>query len=170
MKEELKKYLKENLVVEKKRMSFAKMLFKEDECEEYDRCDKCSSANTNNINEYINQNKDLNDFQTTLFKLIDTKNLKDSDVYNKVNMDRRLFSKIRSDNTYHPSKETVILLGIALELNENDFEDLLASASYYLPKNNYFDLIIRFCIINKIFKVTEINELLMEYKCKLLNC
>ena len=63
-----------------------------------------------NINEFINKNNDYNNFQTMLFKLIDDRNLKDSDVYNKVHIDRRLFSKIRSDKTYHPSKETVILL------------------------------------------------------------
>ena len=70
---------------------------------------------------------------------------------------------------YHPSKETVILLAIALELNEKELDNLLESASYSLPKNNKFDLIIRFCFINKIFKLTDINELLYEYNCKLLN-
>ena len=104
-----------------------------------------------------------------LFKLIYSKDLKDSDVYNKVNIDRRLFSKIRSDKNYHPSKETVILLAIALELNEKELDNLLESASYSLPKNNKFDLIIRFCFINKIFKLTDINELLYEYNCKLLS-
>ena len=104
-----------------------------------------------------------------LFKLIDSKDLKDSDVYNKVNIDRRLFSKIRSDKNYHPSKETVILLTIVLELNEKELDNLLESASYSLPKNNKYDLIIRFCFINKIFKLTDINELLYEYNCKLLS-
>lgn len=104
-----------------------------------------------------------------LFKLIDTRKSKDSDVYNKVHIDRRLFSKIRSDKNYHPSKETVILLAIALELSEEELDNLLDSASYSLPKNNNFDLIIRFCFINKIFKLTDINELLNEYNCKLFS-
>ena len=110
-----------------------------------------------------------NDFQTLLFKLIDEKGLKDSDVYNKVHIDRRLFSKIRSAKNYHPSKDTVILLSIALELSEEQLEELLESASYSLPKNNNYDLIIRFCFINKIFKLTDINELLLEYNCKVFN-
>ena len=121
------------------------------------------------INTYIKSNYSNSNFQNTLFKMIDERNLKDSDVYNKVNIDRRLFSKIRSDKNYHPSKETVILLAIALELNEKELDNLLESASYSLPKNNKFDLIIRFCFINKIFKLTDINELLYEYNCKLLN-
>ena len=121
------------------------------------------------INTFIKQKDKYNDFQTMLFKLIDERNLKDSDVYNKVHIDRRLFSKIRNDNTYHPSKETIILLGLSLELNEYEIEELLNSASYSLPKNNYYDLIIRFCFINKIYKLIEVNSLLEEYNCKLFS-
>ena len=165
MKEELKKYLKENLITPREHFVGAKC--KMAALPNFE--DTCYEASASNINDFLNQKKDYSDFQTTLFKFIDKKNLKDSDVYNKVQIDRRLFSKIRSDSNYHPSKETVILLGISLELNEEEFEELLESASYALPKNNYFDLIIRFCIINKIFKLTDINELLDEYKCKLLS-
>ena len=111
----------------------------------------------------------IKDFQTMLFKLIDARNLKDADVYNKVHIDRRLFSKIRSDKNYHPSKETIILLAIALELTEKELDELLDSASYSLPKNNEYDLIIRFCFIHKIFKIADINELLYQYHCKLFN-
>lgn len=124
---------------------------------------------TIDVKDYINEHEKYNDFQTLLFKLIDEKGLKDSDVYNKVHIDRRLFSKIRSDKNYHPSKDTVILLSIALELSEEQLDELLESASYSLPKNNNYDLIIRFCFINKIFKLTDINELLLEYNCKVFN-
>ena len=117
---------------------------------------------------YINDNKDENKFQKLLFKHIDDRELKDSDVYNKVHIDRRLFSKIRSDSDYHPSKETVILLGIALELDEEEIEELLESASYSLPKNNTYDLIIRFCFVEGIYDLNLINEFLDDYKCKLL--
>lgn len=120
------------------------------------------------INDFINKNKDKKTFQTKLFKYIDDKNLKDSDVYNKVNIDRRLFSKIRSDINYHPSKETVILLGIALELSEYEIEDLLESASYSLPKNTTYDLIIRFCFKECIYDINQINEFLYDHNCKIL--
>ena len=103
-----------------------------------------------------------------LFNYIDSKGLKDSDVYNKVNIDRRLFSKIRSSDDYHPSKETIILLAIALELTEEELEKFLGSASYFLPKNNVYDLIIRFCFSKKIYKLHEINSMLHDYNCKLL--
>lgn len=122
-----------------------------------------SSSNSLNIQDFIDKHENFNDFQTMLFKLIDERNLKDSDVYNKVHIDRRLFSKIRNDKNYHPSKETIILLALALELKGIELEELLDSASFSLPKNNKYDLIIRFCFINKIFKLANVNELLYEY-------
>ena len=124
---------------------------------------------SSNINNYINDNKEEDTFQIKLFNYIDSKNLKDSDVYNKVNIDRRLFSKIRSNKDYHPSKETIILLGIALELTEEEIEDLLSSASYSLPMNTTYDLIIRFCFKEKIYNLNQINEFLYDHNCKLLN-
>ncbi len=130
---------------------------------------ECERASSINLDNYINDNKEYSDFQTTLFKMIDDRNLIDPDVYNKVHLDRRLFSKIRNDKGYHPSKETVLLLGLALELNEKEIEQLLDSASYSLPKNNYFDLILRFCFINKIYNILDVNNLLDEYNCKLFN-
>ena len=173
MKDELKKYIKLNLEKDKSKSYrfkfgsfkniFSTECFNEDE-EEFTYEKKASS-----INQYLKDNEKYSDFQTMLFKLIDERNLKDSDVYNKVNIDRRLFSKIRSDKNYHPSKETVILLGFSLELSELEIVELLDSASYSLPKNNYFDLIIRFCFINKIYNINNVNELLYDYDCKLLN-
>ena len=172
MKDELRKYIKENLEVERRvfrsNTSLKKSSFEDDmmcECDAFE----FPSMGSSSIDEYIKDNKDLNDFQTLLFKYIDDRKLNDSDVYNKVHIDRRLFSKIRSDKNYHPSKETVILLGLSLELNEEEIEDLLKSASYSLPKNNHYDLIIRFCFINKIYDIISVNDLLNEYNCKLFN-
>ncbi len=121
------------------------------------------------IDKYLDENKIYNSFQSLLFKMIDDKNLTDSEVYNKVHIDRRLFSKIRNDKDYHPSKETVILLGLSLELSESEIEELLESASYSLPKNNHYDLIIRFCFMKGIYKLSKVNDLLNEYDCKLFN-
>lgn len=183
MKEELKKYI--NLYLEKEDKTehkksgftfreklkniFYDEYYSEDDdlevCEEMQTFKKC----TNSVEQYLKDNDKYNDFQTMLFKMIDERNLKDSDVYNKVHIDRRLFSKIRSDKNYHPSKETIILLGLSLELNELEIVELLDSASYSLPKNNYFDLIIRFCFINKVYNINNVNELLYDYDCKLLN-
>lgn len=163
MHRKLELYIKKNLKTEKK-ISRAKqsILFDRDMIfEEY----ACGSS----INSYIDSNKNENKFQTLLFKYIDERELKDSDVYNKVHLDRRLFSKIRNDIDYHPSKDTVILLGLSLELDEKEIEELLESASYSLPKNNYYDLIIRFCFKEKIYDLKTINDFLDEYNQKMFS-
>ena len=180
LKNKLRIYIDNNLIkdkpIEKGLFSKLKRLYMEDAyTEDFEKFDssyemaKLSKKENTNIKDFIDSHEDYNDFQTMLFKLIDDRNLKDADVYNKVHIDRRLFSKIRSDKNYHPSKETIILLSIALELSEDELDSLLESASYSLPKNNKYDLIIRFCFINKIFKLTDINELLYEYNCRLFN-
>lgn len=182
MKEELKKYIELNFEKEKESVhrlgtfslkSKLKNIFY-DESYEYEEAEvrkefQSYKKSVASVEDFLKTNDKYNDFQTMLFKMIDERNLKDSDVYNKVNIDRRLFSKIRSDKSYHPSKETIILLGLSLELSEEEITILLDSASYSLPKNNYFDLIIRFCFINKVYNINEVNELLYDYDCKLLN-
>ncbi len=130
---------------------------------------RLNNYQTSRIENYINENNKENKFQELLFKYIDDRNLKDSDVYSRVHIDRRLFSKIRSDINYHPSKETVILLGLSLKLNEQEIEKLLNSASYSLPKNNIYDLIIRFCFIEGIYEISDINDLLEIHNCKLIS-
>ena len=173
MFEKLKLYIDENLVVENRMLArgMGNYYYSKDNNISYKQAKinkKVMLEEAISINDFIQQKDDYSNFQTMLFKLIDDRHLKDSDVYNKVHMDRRLFSKIRNDN-YHPSKDTIILLGIALELSEKEIDELLESASYSLPKNNHYDLIIRFCFINKIFKLDDINELLDKYHCKLFS-
>lgn len=173
MKELLKQYIKENLEIPKIGL-FSKMkasFFEEYYVEEDDQFESSKPREcVVSINDFIEEHQDkYSNFQTLLFKLIDERNLSDPEVYNKVHFDRRQFSKIRCDSNYHPSKETVLLLGLSLELTVEELEELLESASYSLPKNNHYDLIIRFCFINKIYKLTDVNELLDEYNCKLFN-
>ena len=161
--------------IKDKLQEYLDLYLKVDKYLDEDRCDRAfaspifmkQSINSSSINTYIEDNKE-DSFQSILFKYIDNSGLTDSEVYNKVNIDRRLFSKIRNEN-YHPSKETVILLGIALELDEETLEKLLKSASYSLPKNTIFDLIIRFCFKERIYDINKINEFLYEHECKLLS-
>ena len=164
IRKKLKLYLKENLEQDNNNYRGAKFAARAVSYEE----EMCLMPLENNINNFIDNELDENKFQKLLFKHIDDRGLKDSDVYNKANIDRRLFSKIRSDENYHPSKETIIALASSLELSIKELEELLDSASYSLPKNNKFDLIIRFCFIEKIYDIFEINNLLHEYHCNLL--
>ena len=167
IKDLLQEYINNNLEQEplKSRLFKVDKLFEESYYENEYSIRKTSI----NLDKYIENEQKESKFQKLLFKYIDSKDLKDSDVYNKVGIDRRLFSKIRTDQNYHPSKDTVILLSLALELNEDEMLSLLNSASYTLPKNNVYDLIIRFCFINKIYDIKEVNNLLYEYNFKTLN-
>lgn len=119
-------------------------------------------VNLNDVEAYLRYNRNLS-FNERLFLLIDRTKQKDSEIYKKALIDRRLFSKIRSNKKYNPSKKTVLALCLALELNKEEADLLLASAGYSLSKANDYDLIITFCIEKKVFDFLEINELLDHY-------
>lgn len=118
--------------------------------------------NNTMLEKYLNENKTLN-FNELLFSFIDDKNLKDSDVYRKINMDRKLFSKIRCNFDYIPKKSNVIKLCLSLNLNLTDANKLLNSAGYSLSYNDKFDLIISYCIENNIYDLNIINSYLYSY-------
>ena len=107
-------------------------------------------------------------FQQMLFRIIDRKDLTDPEVYKKANLDRKLFSKIRSNVNYVPSKKTVLALAVALELNMDETIDLLRRAGLALSPTSRFDLIVGYCIDHKIYNVFEINAYLFDYDQPLL--
>ena len=107
-------------------------------------------------------------FQQMLFRLIDERGLKDSDVYNKASVDKRLFSKIRQDRNYHPSKATVILLCFGLELEIDTALDLLTKAGYTLSFSRVDDLIIRYFLEKKEYDVVTVNNCLYDHDQSLL--
>ncbi len=107
-------------------------------------------------------------FQTHLLKLIDKKELTDSEVYKKADIDRRLFSKIRSNPDYRPKKQTALALALALELNIDEAVDLLGRAGYAFSPSSRFDLITRYCIEQGIYDLMEVNALLFYYDQPLL--
>lgn len=115
----------------------------------------------NKINEYLNCNKSKN-FNEILFSYIDESGHKDSEIYKKVDIDRKLFSKIRCDENYIPRRNVIIKLSLALGLERNDFNKLLNSAGYSLS-NNKFDQIISYCLDNKVYDLSQINEYLYTF-------
>lgn len=102
-------------------------------------------------------------FSQRLLRIIDEKGLTDAQTYNKANIDRRLFSKIRKNTQYKPSKVTAIAFCIALELNLDDTLDMLKTVGFTLSHSDKSDVIIEYCINNKIFNIYEINEILFEF-------
>ena len=116
----------------------------------------------NQIKQYLNHNKSKN-FNEFLFSYIDKSGFKDSEIYKKVDIDRKLFSKIRCNKNYIPKRNVIIKLCLSLKLNKYDFNKLLNSAGYTLKNNTNFDLIISYCIENNIYDYNIINDYLYTY-------
>ena len=103
-----------------------------------------------------------------LFRLIDERGMTDVEVYKRANIDRKLFSKIRSKKGYQPSKKTAIALAIALRLNLDQTKDLLSRAGYALSPGSMFDVIVEYFITEEVYDIDQINFVLFDYHEQLL--
>lgn len=113
------------------------------------------------LSEYLNCNKSKS-FNETLFTFIDESGHKDSEIYKKSDIDRKLFSKIRCDSNYIPRRNVIIKLCLALGLDKNDFNKLLNSAGYSLS-NTKFDQVISYCLDNDVHDLSQVNNYLYTF-------
>lgn len=122
------------------------------------------------ISEYDLEQQLEKSFSEELLFIIEKRNLKASDVYRKANIDRKHFSKIKNNPDYRPSKITAIAIALALELDFDETDDFIGKAGYKLTHSSRFDIIIEYCIENKIYDVLEVNDILYDFGENLIGC
>lgn len=125
----------------------------------------CDSVQHIELEDYLSNNRKPT-FSQVLFSFIDKKGTIDSDVYKKAGIDRRHFSKIRSNPNYQPSKSTVLSLALALKLSKKETVKLLTSAGYSFSDSDTFDLVIKFFLERGIYDMNQINLALDHFSLK----
>ena len=105
-------------------------------------------------------------FPEYLLECISKRGLNEVEVYKKAHLDRRIFSKLRNERNYMPSKRTLLAIMLAMELNLSEATEILNKAGYTLSTFNKEDTIIKFCFENKIYDLFTVNEILDSYGFK----
>lgn len=156
--EDIRRYIKENYICEAKCFKAAAPL----------AASHCEDRAALNYNDILKDAVYDETFSQMLLRLIDEKGYTDPQVYNKANIDRKLFSKIRIDKNYRPKKQTAVAFAVALELDLCETEDLLNKAGFTLSNSLTFDLVIKYFIEHRRYDIFEINEALRELDQTLL--
>lgn len=118
--------------------------------------------------EWEKTQKETESFSTIVLKRIDEQGMTAKDFYSKAGLDRKLFSKLKTDYGYQPNRNTAICCCLALRLNQAETDSLLKCAGYALANTSSFDLAIQYCIAHRIYDLMEVNAILYELEERLL--
>ena len=169
---EIREYIDDNYVYEKRDTVFES--FKDNSCE-IRVCNtvapigRIKKIDDESFEDYMKK-KDKS-FAYKLFDLIDERGLTDVECYKKANVDKKTFSKMKCNpDTYKPSKQTAVAFAVALELNFEETQELLASAGLTLSESFVFDKIIRYFLEKENYNIFDINEALFTFDQVLLGC
>ena len=120
-----------------------------------------------NLNDFIKANLD-NEFIDLLNSYMNScieKGLykSETEIYKKAGCPKQQFHKMKNDPDYKPSKHTILCYALACHLNRNETLKLLASAGFTLANASKYDLIINYCLKNRIYNFDDINLYLVKY-------
>ena len=125
-----------------------------------------STPNYGSISNFLQHTDDI--LQDKIRKTILSKKLDEIEVYKNADVDRKLFSKIRTQPDYHPNKNTLLKLCLAMNMNTEEAEELLNTAGYSLSRSIRSDLILRYCFAHNVFDVITVNQILDHYGEKVI--
>ncbi|MFZ3577802.1 hypothetical protein [Virgibacillus sp. DJP39] len=137
----------------------------EDYSVSYNMEHKLQEVSEHELGDFI-KNKRKPTFQQVLFNFIDKTGLTDPEVYNKAWLDRKHFSKIRSNPEYRAGKSTILALALAIELNKKETDKLLSSAGYSFSDSDTSDLVLQFCFERGIYDIYDVNLALDYFSLK----